>query len=221
MAITVVSITECEKRVAMILNAGPDDGTYAVASTDQQKYAPGEITDAILEADLEVVRTIVSTLGNGYRGNYLAASADLNYGDPIVAHPGKVGHVDIKIGAAYVAGILAPSLEAIQKWALDTTLYPTASCAGRYYITEDFKVFFIGDKARVQFITDIVKTAACQAPIIYTATVIRGAVSLLGKDGVDMGMIRDYYAQFQRDLEIIGQGASAVPALDLFKRAIG
>lgn len=221
MAITVVDLTEARKRVALILNAGPDDGTYATVSSEQMKYADGEVTDAILETDLEVVRAIVSTLGHGYRGYYLASSADLNYGDSIIAHPGKVGHVDIKVGSDYLAGILAPSLEAIQKWASDTTLHPVATCRGRYYITEDFKVFFIGDKARVQFITDVVKTAACQSPIIYTATVIRGAVGLLGKDGVDMGMIQNYYAQFQRDLEIIGQGASAVPALDLFKRAIG
>lgn len=218
---TVVSITECEKRVAACLTAGPDDGTYASASTDQTKVTAGEITDAILESDLEVCRTIVETPGNGYRAQYLANSADLNYGDSVGAHPGKIGHVDIKVGSDYLAGILAPSLEAIAKWKADTTLFPTASARGRYYITEDHKVFFIGDKARVQVITDIVKTAACQAPIIYTASVIRGAVSLLGKDGVDMGMIQNYYAQFQRDLEMIKAGAAAVPALDMYKRAVG
>lgn len=216
-----VLLAEVQKRVAKILVADPDDGSYAVATTDQMHYAPQEITDAILETDMEVLREILSTLSNPYRVNYLANSADLNYGDTIPFHTGKIGHVDVKIGANYVPGILAPSLEAISRWAADTVLFPTVDCAGRYYITEEHKVFFIGDKIRVQVPSDIVVTGACQSPQNYTATVVRGSVSLLVKDGTDENLLQNMYAQYQRDLEMIRQGANAVPALDLFKRAVG
>lgn len=221
MAFVPVLLADVEKRVAAILVAGPDDGSFAAASADQMHYDPAEIIAAAKEIDLEVRRVIVSSLANGYRTQYIANSADLNYGDVIPFHPGKIGQPEVKIGADYVPGILAPSLEAIARWKADAALFPVATCAGRYYITEEHKVYFIGDKLRVQLPTDLVIGATLQAPQVYTATVVRGTVSALPKDGVDSNLGVSMYAQYQRDLEMINQGASAVPALDLFKRAVG
>src|SRR5207244_2184847 len=111
------TLSRVQKLIPAILNAGPDDMSYVAATlTDQQKYSPEHITDAILYADLEVCRTRQETIGDGYRQLYGNPSAVTN-GATITAHPGQLGYIEIKklANSPWRRGIKAQSIDEINK----------------------------------------------------------------------------------------------------------
>jgi hypothetical protein len=217
MPATLADLTRCEKRVGQILNAGPDDGSYAVPTTDQAKYAPADIVDAIKQIDIEVVRTIQETVGQGYRGQYGAMAASNAYGAALPAHPGKFGSVEIQLtsGSAWEIGILAENVDIVRKLHRNPdNMYGSATeNEGVYYISEDLRIYYIGLDARVFIPTEVVIGSTLLAPISYEATLIRGSIKFLLKDPVD-GNLAVYGADYARDIDLIRSGAGAVPALD-------
>lgn len=210
-------LARCETRVGQILNAGPDDGSYAVPTTDQQKYAPGDIVDAIKQIDIEVVRTIQEIVGQGYRGQYGTMVASNAYGASLQAHPGKLGSVEVQItaGSAWHPGILAEDVGVVRKVKLNPDgMYGGATeNEGLYYITEDLKIYYIGTDARVFIPTEVTIGSTLLAPISYEATIIRGSIRFLLKDPVDPNLAT-YGVDYDRDLSLIRSNAAAVPALD-------
>lgn len=217
MAAQLSDLTRCQKRLAQILVANPDDGSYAVATTDQQKYAPQDLTDALLQADIEICRIIQETVGHGFRAQYGSMVGPIAYGATIQAHPGKLGSVEIQItaGSAWHPGILAEDLGVVRKVKLNPDgMYGSATeNEGLYYISEDLKIYYIGTDARLFVPTDLVIAAALQSPAVYEPTVLRSAVRLVIKDPVDPNLAT-YGTDFNRDIQLIQANAAAVPALD-------
>jgi hypothetical protein len=221
----VANLGRLQKLVAAALNANPDDMSYAAATTDQGKYAPEHITDAILYIDLEVIRVGMETPGWGYRSSYLS-SVNVSHGASIGAHPGKIGSVEIKLtsGGAYQRGIRVESIDVINKLLTNPDgRYGTVAgiLGGRYYIDEELRIYFTGDSARVLLPTALAITTACQAPAEYEPTIARGAVAMLAKDPLDPSLAGFYGQQYQADLARIKGLEERVPPLDLFVKMGG
>lgn len=205
--------------VAAALVAGPDDGSYAPATTDQDKYNPDHVTDAILYIDLEICKTRQSTVGDGYRGQYGSAIAVAN-GATITPHPGKIAFVEIKklSTSSFQRGILATSIEALNRLLENSdSRYGSASInGGRYFIDEEMRLRFTGFSCQIFVPTDLAITAACQAPAVDEMTIKRGAVWMLTKDGVDASIFAGDGQQYVADLARIRGESAAIPPLDMF-----
>jgi hypothetical protein len=219
------SLARVQKIIPAILNAGPDDMSYVAATlTDQQKYSPDHITDAILYADFEVVRTRQETIGDGYRSQYGAVAAVAN-GAYIPAHPGRIGFIEIKktSGDSFRRGIKVQSIDEINKL-LDNPdgRYGSASIfGGRYHIDEELRLYFTGNSAQIFVPSDLAITSACQAPAIDEPRIARGAIMMLMKDPLDSNLFTTFSGLFQRDLMGIKNLEAVIPPQDTFVRQGG
>lgn len=225
----VADIDRLQKMVASTLNANPDDMSYAIATTDQDKYSPDHIKDAILTIDLEVIRTIQETPGHGYRPLYGSYTLVSN-GASIPGHSGKVGGVEIRrtSQAPLQRGIRVESIDVINKLQLNPgARYGSTAIAGQeiwggyYYIDEDMRLYFTGYTAYVFTPTVLDRTGFCQCTLAYEPTIFRGSISLLAKDPVDPTLSGAYLQAYERDLALIRAGGAAVPPLDSFVKAGG
>jgi hypothetical protein len=219
------NLTRLQKLVASALNANPDDMSYAAATTDQGKYSPEHITDAIFYIDLEVIRVGMETPGWGYRKDYSTTILVTN-GQSLPAHPGKISSVEIKLsgGADYRRGIRAESIDVINKLLANPDgRYGTAAgiFGGRYYIDEENRIYYTGSHAQVIIPNALAITSACQAPAEYEPTIARGAVAMLAKDPLDPSLSGFYGQQYQADLARIKGLEERVPPLDLFVKMGG
>ncbi len=219
------TIARVQKLIPAILNAGPDDMSYAAATlTDQQKYSPDHITDAILYADIEVCRARQETIGDGFRQNYGAVTAVAS-GASIGGHPGRIGFVEIKKLSTdgWRRGIKVQSIDEINKL-LDNpdSRYGTASIfGGRYHIDEEMRLYFTGDSCQIFVPSDLAITAACQAPAVDEPRVARGAIMMLAKDPLDPNLFTFFSQLFARDLMGIKNLDAPIPALDSFSKMGG
>lgn len=190
----VVNYTEVTKMVIGIINADSASG-FATTVTDA-KRSTGEIKEAILEADADVVLAYLDNLRHPYRAQFTDVSTDLAHGDEIPVHIGKHGKVVIKINSAdsfYEPGVLAPSVEMIRQLRVNrNNRYGTLAhnallspIGGRYRI-EDNKLYFTGSAAKIVVPTFAIDraTPACQAHEAHTSLVVSGAVAKLYKEGV-------------------------------------
>lgn len=209
----VVNILVVQKEIAAVLEAGPDDDTYDVASTDQGAYTPLEIIDRILEADVDVRGWIADSLKNGHRNAMLTNSTDIANGGPVPEHSGKLGTIYIKFAdGSYHIGEEAPSLSALHQWQNDTTIFPVADIEGRYVIDQEEVIEFAGSAARVRYIPPLTidrATPACQAPEDYTGAVTRRTLANLPRT-FNASLIQEARVASQNDEMMIRNGEMAV-----------
>lgn len=219
MAFTAVIIATAEKRVTGILNAGPDDGSYATSTADEGKYDDTEIRDAILEADAEICMAIISTLGHPYRSQYMTDVTGITYGQKLASRPGPLDTVEIQFAdTIWHAGIPASSIDQIEKWKFNRSSKVNATTAqGRFFIDGD-KFYYVGNSARILTPADFAidySTPACQAPSIYTPAVVSGAVTKLLKDGSSVSDLSQIYGQHFRDsILLIRAGEEGIAKLE-------
>jgi hypothetical protein len=224
-AIAVIDLTTCENYVAGIVNARAEGNAWGPASaTDQERFSPTDITTAVKVIDLEIRTTIVETVGHWARGEYLGASADLSDGAEMPFHIGRLGAVDVKLtSGTYVLGIECRNVDVYRKLKANPDgMYGDATeNEGRYYLSEEHRVFIIGSKARVWTVAEAAIGGTLLSPINYTATVVRGACSILDKDGVDPSTGQKYSVLYEQDLARIRGDETVVPPLAAFQRAGG
>lgn len=217
--VNLASLSRLQKMVASLLNVNPEDMSYSAAvTTDQEKYHPDHITDAILLIDLEVCKVHQETIGDGYRSQYGDVQA-VAYGESIPPHPGRVGYVEIKQAASseFERGIKVRSIDQIRKYRSNpNTMYDATIYWGRYHVDEDDRLYFLGDSAQVFTPDDLVITTACQAPAVDEVTIARGSVSLLAKDGMDLSFLGKYAAEYQADTNRTRSLGGPAPPLDMF-----
>jgi len=219
------TLLRVQKLMAQALNAAPDDMSYAAATlADQQKYNPDHITDCILYADFDVIRTRQSTIGDGYRTQYGSVVAVAN-GATIPAHPGKIGFVEIKKTASdsFRRGVKTQSIDEINKLLENPdSRYGSASIfGGRYHIDEEMRLYFTGNSCQIFVPSDLAITAACQAPAIDEPRIARGAIAMAAKDPLDPNLFNYFNGLFQRDLMGIQMLEAPIPILDQLAKAGG
>lgn len=225
MTVQLASLARVQKFVASGLVANPDDMSYAAATlTDQQKYSPEHINDAIFYADLEVVRTIQGTPGDGRRVQYGTVTAVTN-GASIPFHPGKIGFVEIKKLSTdnWRRGILVQSIDSINKLLENPdTRYGSASiCGGRYHIDEEMRLQFKGDSCQIFVPDSLAITAALQGPADEEPAITRGAIAMLAKDPLDPNLFSYFSARWEADKMRIQSLGGPAPPLDMFTKAGG
>jgi hypothetical protein len=211
----VVNIVQAQKAIAAVLEVGPEDGTFAVASADQNLITADEILEAVLDADMEVREWIADSPQNGHRDTYLVSSADIvASGSKIPAHAGKLGTIRIKLqSGAYVIGEEAPSISAFRQWKANPTIWQPADMEGRYIISDEHILEFFGLAAQVQYVPPMTidrATPACQAPEEYTGVVKRGALSRLQR-AYNQALVRAAADEYTQDEVAIKGGAKDRP----------
>lgn len=224
MPIALADLATVTAFISAVVGASPEDQSFVIADTTQGKYAPAHITLAAKQADLEICRIIQEVVGQGFRGNYMTVSGELNTGASITPHAGKTGHVEVKYAdGTWRPGILIANFEQFNKMKInpDGMYGDGSSLQGRYHITEDDVVDFIGTKLRLRLPNDLTITAALQSPKVYEPAVGRRAVTLLVKDGVDVNLFAVYSQWAIADEQSIRGNAGAIPPLDAFTRAAG
>lgn len=225
MALVVVDLVTCENYVAGIVNARAEGNPWGPASaTDQERFSPTDITTAVKLIDLEIRTTIVQSVGHWARGEYLGSSTDLTDGDEIPFHIGRLGAVDVKkADNSYTLGIECRNVDIYRKLKDNPDgMYGDATeNEGHYYLSEEHRVFIIGAKARVWTVAEANVGAALLSPVNYTATVIRGACSILDKDGVDPSTGQKYSVLYEQDLARIKGDETIVSPLAALQRAGG
>lgn len=188
----VVSISRVRKRVIELLLAAGRGARYTDAVGDQKRYAAlQELTDAIIEADMQVCLAILETPGHPYASGFMTASSNLANGDILPAFVGALGKVEIDPTGAgtFRGGILAPSLDELLEVIHHASLFPTCT---RYYWVEGNVINHSGSAARVYYPSFTKNDSACQAHEAYTLAVLCRALSVLRKDGGDPGFYSDY-----------------------------
>lgn len=209
----VVNLTVVASEIAAALEAGPDDNTYGVASTDQGAFTPEEIRDRILEADMDVRLWIADSLKNGHRNALLTNSGDIPNGGAVPAHSGKLGTIYIKFDdGTYHIGEEAPSPSALHEWQRDTTTFPVTDVQGRYVIDQEEVIEFVGSAGRVRYIPPLTidrTTPACQAPEEYTGAVARRTLFNLPRT-FNASLVQEARQQGQNDEMAIRNGEMAV-----------
>jgi hypothetical protein len=211
----VVNIVQAQKAIAAVLEVGPEDGTFAAASADQNLITADEIIEAILVIDMEVREWIADSPQNGHRGTYLVNSADIvASGSQVPPHAGKLGTIKIKLqSGAYVIGEEAPSISAFRLWQQNPTIWPVADVQGRYIIVDEDIIEFIGTAAQVKYVPPMTidrATPACQAPEEYTGVVIRGALARLQR-AHNQALVRAAADDYAQDEVAIKGGAKDRP----------
>lgn len=218
-------LARVQKLVASALVANPDDMSYAAATlTDQQKYSPEHINDAIFYADREIIKFIQGTVGDGRRSEYGDFAAVIN-GASIPYHPGKIGSVEIKktAGSAWRRGQKVESIEVINKF-LDNPdgRYGSASInGGRYHIDEEMRLWFTGSSCQIFVPSDIAITSALQGPADEEPAIARGAIVMLAKDPLDPNLFGFYAPKWQADEIRIRSLGGPAPILDMYVRSGG
>lgn len=211
----VVSISRVRKRVIELLLAAGRGARYADAVADQKRYTVlQEITDAVVESDMQRCAVIISTVGHPYRASFMTPTGNLATGDFItpagIAQHGKV-EIDPTGTGTFKAGRLAKSHDHLLEIIHHPTLFPNSK---RWYWIEDSVIEHSGSAAKVWYPSFTKNDAACQAHELYTAGVLAGTIPLLRKDGGDPSFFDDYAEMAAVGDELIAARAKALPDIE-------
>ncbi len=211
----VVSISRVRKRVIELLLAAGRGARYADAVADQKRYTVlQEITDAIVESDMQRCAVIISTVGHPYRASFMTPTANLASGDYIlpagVGQHGKV-MIDPTGAGTFKAGKLANSHDELLEVLHHPSLFPNSK---RWYWIEDNCIEHTGSAAQVWYPAFTKTDAACQAHELYTAGVLAGTMPLLRKWGGDSAFYDDFAAMAALGDQLIAQGVKALPDIE-------
>lgn len=188
---------------------------------DNQRWTQGEVDDAILNADAEVIRAICDNPTHGARRTFLTSS-NVAHGGQIPAHLGPIDSVIFTItGGAYagtrVGDFQRKGIEEDNRNPLSLTLIPP-----RYFIEGDILYHNATGlvSAGASAVTVAVyyctysRTAACQAPDEMYHAVKAGAMStLVNKEGRYPDAQGVWGGQFAAMLQSIRAGAMSIPAM--------
>jgi hypothetical protein len=211
----VASVSRIRKRVIELLLAAGRGNRYADAVGDQKRYTVlQEITDAVVESDMQRCAVIISTVGHPYRAAFMTPTANLASGDFItpagIAQHGKV-EIDPTGGGTFKAGRLAKSHDHLLEVIHHPALFPNSK---RWYWIEDSCIEHSGSAAKVWYPSFTKTDAACQAHELYTPGVMCGAIALLRKDGGDPTFYDDYAEMAAIGDQFIAQGVKALPSIE-------
>lgn len=215
----VVQYIEVLPQVIARVNLGAAN-TYSTTLSDD-RYSLGEIEEVILLTDLEVRREIARSPRNGHWAAMLTASSDLTHRAAVPEHEGVLGEVEIKVNeddTTYIPPkdnpVTPTDIEMYREnpdncfgtSAHDAASSPIAGC----FTMRSQRGFLTGYRWRVYYIPPFTidrATPACQSPEDCTATVVRGSVAKLKKEGMQNPELFDkHYAEFQNDLADIHEG---------------
>ena len=211
---TVVSISRVRKRVIALLLAHPRGGFYTDAVGGKGSYASlQEITDAVVDADMNVCLAILDTPGHPYASGFQVASSNLASGDTLPAFVGAHGRVviDPTGTGTFKRAVLAKSADEMAEVVNNPTLYPNCKL---FYFIEAGTVEHSGSAARVYYPSFSKTDAACQAHELYTSAVLAGAIALLMKDGGDPQFFGEYAHVAAEALARIRAGEKTLPDIE-------
>lgn len=223
--IDIADLDRVRKFVASALVANPDDMSFAPASlADQEKYSPEHIDAAIFYADMEIIKFIQSTVGDGRRLGY-GSYVSLQSGNTVPIHPGKIGAVEIRKTAddEFRRGQKVESIEALNKLLEnpDGRYGSVAINGGRYHIDEEMRLWFTGSLCRI-FVPDVITlTEDLQAPVEEEPAIVRGAITMLAKDPLDPSLFNYFAPKWQADEIRIRSLGGPAPILDMYTKAGG
>lgn len=236
----VASYSTIVRQVISILNAQVATTAYPISDTDvtASRRNIGEIKEAIIEADLEARVAICETLGNGFRVNFVAATAALTplsgnaQAAELPERIGPVSQVEIQIAsgdAGWVAGEQCPLSEIREIIRNPDTVFQVAHNAansptgGFYFIDEASDIIhFTGNAVRVYVATIGTidrATPALLTPDAYSPFIVARAVQRCWKIG-DPGELQNHYGQLANQMiGLIAKGSMVLPHLEAIERA--
>lgn len=151
------------------------------------RHAEPEIIEAVLEADAEECREILTDPQNPRRGAFTEVVTVLGKGDNLPSRTGAIGKVEIEhADSVWRTGEVAP-LYRIQRWNRDSTTFSTSTnVTDGYYDTSTGNLEYTGTSARVSTI-NFVKGTTPQAPDESQSSVVARALKILFlKEGDDV-----------------------------------
>ena len=215
-----VDLATARTHALSLLNAS---SAYATTS-DDDAHPLAEITEAILEADAEVCRTIIETPGNGLRRGFITftslvpAAGELGVTMP--TNLGPISGIEItKTGGGVTPGRPAP-LTLLQMWKANSSSTFGATLDNRegYYDIVGDRLYFLGASAKV-FHCAFTKGGACQSPDCYYPTVVALALAqLLAKEGDDLTAAAHFQNLAAIGLNSISIGANIVPPVTAYQQ---
>jgi hypothetical protein len=211
----VASLTRIRKRVISLLLADPRSGRYTDTVGDQKRYVDKqEITDAIIESDMQRCAVVIATVGHPYRAAFMTPTGNLATGDFItpagIGQHGKV-EIDPTGGGTFKAGKLAKSLDHLLEVLHHPTLFPNSK---RWYWIEDNAIQHTGSAAKIWYPAFTKNDSACQAHELYTPGVMAGAIALLRKPGGDPTFYDDYERMTLLADQMIAAKETALPDVE-------
>lgn len=210
----VASISRIRKRVIALLLAHPRGGYYTDNVGGKSTYASlQEITDAVVDADMNVCLAILDTPGHPYASGWQVASSNLASGDflpPFIGAHGRV-IIDPTGTGTFKRAVLARSADEMAEVVNNPTLYPNCKL---FYFIEGNCIEHSGSAARVYYPSFSKTDAACQAHELYTSAVLAGALALLYKDGGDPQFFGEYAQIFALADAAIRAGEKTLPDIE-------
>lgn len=229
------------RMIISILNAQVTTTAYPISDTDigTSRRNIGEIKEAIVEADLEARVAICETLGNGFRVNFVAATAALT---PLTGNAqaaelperiGPVSQVEIQIAsgdAGWVAGEQCPLSEIREIIRNPDNVFQVAHNvasspnAGFYFIDEASDlIYFTGNAVRVYVATvgtiDRGATPVLMTPDAYSPFLVARGLAKCFKYG-DPGDVQNHYGQqAEQMMGMITKGSMVLPHVETLMRA--
>lgn len=178
--------------------------TYSATNSGQvgRYQSDQELTDAILQADVQVCEAICSVSNHPARAAFLVGvSGNLLNGTLLPVATGMIGQVLLTSGNnVFIPGKLARSKDEITE-AIELGADVYGNIAGFYFV-QDNLIYHTSLAARVGYCVVAIGTSP-QAPDIYEQVIIDGALSALLKDGGDTSQHQISEQKFQAGISNI------------------
>lgn len=228
MAATVVDGTWVGARALGELNANLLDGSYSESTSDTDLFADWEVQKARLETDCELYGDISLNPQSDFWNQLSQESAEFASGTRVgtadtFKFQGALGRLQVKMGDASWRTAHEPvHLAQIMRWrnsALYTSL--TEASYGRFCITPDLEVHFLGLFGRMRYVPEYEFDDAGylhRCPERTTPAQIRGTIVKLYKDGVDPSMIQEHAKQYAQDRADIRRGIATLADFVPYRR---
>lgn len=218
------SLSRIKSRInsALLLN----DGAYAATNTGSvgRFGSDQEITDAVLQTDMQVCQAIIETPNHPARAAFMVGlSANIANGGLLpTAALGAGGVVTVSTdGSAYTPAQRGKSKdEILEVIEVGVFVYgATSDDYAGYYFIEDNRLYHTSVIAKITYCVLAISTVP-QAPDMYEEAIIQGALSSLYKDGAASAEMHGTAEQkFQNALNIIRSFPRNEPEQQSFERA--
>jgi hypothetical protein len=227
------------KQIISLYNAQAVTTAYPTGPTDlgTSKRNPGEIKEAVIEADIEARTAICQTLGNGLRQGFITPTVltPLSGNSQSAKLPerfGPVSKVEIQIASGdqeWIDGEQAPLNEIREMIRNPGGVFGVAhnashSSTGGYYFIDEATDFieWTGNAVRAYAASIGIidrATPTLLTPDAYSPYLVARGISLLFKHGDIPAFIQYYDLQAARMMVMIREGKTVLPNLEPVLRA--
>ncbi|HYE59431.1 MAG TPA: hypothetical protein VD948_13040 [Rhodothermales bacterium] len=215
-------------RVAHLLNSlagatnSAADTNYLVApltstQLDDPRYPRSAIWDAILDAEVQVIKAIVMTKNHPERQGFLTLSANVANGTALGTIVNRFsGPFDSIVDATDNTQVLAPApLEEVREIVAQTALY---TLSYYLYALDGMVLFHTRTNVKIRGpvvaradYTAFTGSANMSCPDVYVDAIVAGALSMLfGKEGNEAQLAQYFAGRFREAIDDIKQGAREI-----------